>query len=516
VETIVAGVIIVLLVVGRSLVFLFEQVQFDADQAITGLMAKHIAELRAFPFYAYAASYVFTIESWIAAPFLAVFGTSVAALRAPLILVNLLAGGLLVWLLARELRLRPIVALVPALFFLAAPPMLASELMTAIGGNSEPFVYVLLLWLFRARPIVFGAIFIVGFLNREFTAYAISALIAIELLQGRLWQRENLRFKTIALVVVAAGWEIARMLRMGADAVGPGTAPGIQEPAISNANVAVGFICQDLQWERVAANLTSVATTELATIVGAPPVGLARVNLIAGASESLTGLWPVFSVVMLVALARLAWLGVRACLAGAARRRAAGDGFTGALAAARTAPNGVWFALYLALIGVQSGVVWAVSRCEPVSHFTLRYALLLVLVPVAITALYLSVERRAVGRGLMIGFVLIWAAVSIRSHAELLSYYVGPEPPPNEYRRLTEELTARGIRYVWSDYWTAYMIDFLSDERIIATSTGYMRVAEYEKAVLRHADEAMIVSREPCEGGVPIRRFYLCKPRDRR
>ncbi len=488
---------VVLLVVFRSLVFLFEQVQFDADQAITGLMAKHIAELRAFPFYAYAANYVFTIESWMAAPFLALFGTSVAALRAPLILVNVIAGGLLVWLIGRELHLRPIVAVVPALFFLVAPPTLASELLTAVGGNSEPFVYVLLLWLVRARPVIFGAIFIVGFLNREFTAYAVSALIAIEALQGRLWQRENLRYKTIALIVIAAGWEIARMLRMGADVMGPGTAPGIQEPALSNTNVAVGFLCQDLHWARVAENLTSVATTQMATIVGVAPFELINVNIIGSVSQGLAGLWPVFAVAMIAALTRLGWLGVQAWRA---RNAEPGDRWSGA-----------WFSLYLALIGAQAGIVYAVSRCEALTPYTLRYALLLVLVPIAITATYLAVERRAVGRTLMIVFVLIWAAVSVRSHAQLLAPYLGPDPPPNEYRRLTDELTSRGIRYVWSDYWTAYMIDFLSDEGVIATSTGYMRVAEYDEAVARHAAEAVVVSREPCEGGERIRRWYLCR-----
>jgi hypothetical protein len=496
-ETIAALVLVTLLVIARSLVFLFEQAQFDSDQAVTGLMAKHIAELRAFPFYAYAADYVFSIESWIAAPFLAIFGTSVAALRAPLVLVNAAAGGLLVWMLARELRLRALVALLPAMFFVAAPPTLASELLTAVGGNSEPFVYVLLLWLVRERPVLYGAVFIVGFLNREFTAYALSALLAIETLQGRLWRPQSLKHKTVALIVMAIGWELARLLRMGADAAGPGTAPGIQEAAASNANVAVGFICQDLHWSRIVQNLTLLGTSQLAIIVGAPPSDLARVNIIGSVSQGLTGLWPVFVVVMLAALGRLGWLGVRAWRADGVRIPAEHDG--------------LWFALYLALIGLQSGIVWAISRCDPLSAFTLRYGLLMVLVPVAVAAAYLSVERRAAGRALMIGFALVWSAASIRSHAQLAAQYLGPAPPPNEYRRLIEELSARGIKYVYADYWTAYMIDFLSDERIIATSTGYKRVAEYDEAVARHAEEAVLVSREPCPGGERVRRWFLCR-----
>ena len=70
---------------------------------------------------------------------------------------------------------------------------------------------------------------------------------------------------------------------------------------------------------------------------------------------------------------------------------------------------------------------------------------------------------------------------------------------------------ARGIRYVRADYWTAYMIDFLTDERVTATATDYVRVREYDVIVGRHADEAVFLSREPCPGGQPIRHRYLCK-----
>ena len=38
------------------------------------------------------------------------------------------------------------------------------------------------------------------------------------------------------------------------------------------------------------------------------------------------------------------------------------------------------------LIGLQSGVVWAVSRCGPLHPMTLRYGLLSVFLPVAIVA----------------------------------------------------------------------------------------------------------------------------------
>ena len=48
----IAAAVLVLLVVLRSIVFVFwEQSFFDSDQAITGLMAKHLIESRAFPVF---------------------------------------------------------------------------------------------------------------------------------------------------------------------------------------------------------------------------------------------------------------------------------------------------------------------------------------------------------------------------------------------------------------------------------------------------------------------------------
>jgi hypothetical protein len=494
-EALVALAIVAVIVVARSLVFVaVEHAQFDADQAVTGLMAKHIAQSRAFPFYAYASDYVLVVEAWLAAPFLAMFGTSVAALRLPLVLLNLLAGGMLVVILSRELWLRPLVALIPALFFVAAPPVLAAELLTAIGGNVEPFVYVLLLWLTRARPIAFGLILLVGFMNREFTAYGVSALLVVEALQGRLWHVDNRRLKTVALLVFAMGWLCAVQLREHADAMGPGTA-GMSNPHASNVSVAVGFLCPNIDPARVAANLASLVTTQLGTLLGVTPFRLRAAGIMSPTHQGAPGLWPFFCVVIAAAACRVGWL------VGKARRARARSPSTG--------PAG-WFALYLALIGLQSGLVWAVSRCGPLSPLTLRYGLLSILLPTGVVALYLAHEHRAVWRRLMILFVVCWTAISGRAHADLLAHYL-TDSQPDEYRRLSDELETRGIRYVRADYWTAYMIDFLTDERVIATATDYVRVLEYEVLVGRHEHEAVLLSRRPCPGGEPIRHRYICK-----
>jgi hypothetical protein len=497
--------VVLLLVVGRSAVFvLFEQAQFDADQAVMGLMAKHIAQGRAFPFYQYAQSYVMVVEAWLAAPSLALFGLSVASLRLPLVLLNVAAGWLLVVLLVRELKLRPLMALVPTLLFAAAPPVLAAELVTALGGNIEPFVYVLLLWLCRSRPVLFGVIFVVGFLNREFTAYAVTSLLAVEVLQRRLWQRDNLRQKALAALVAVVVWQLAGLVRVHADAMGPGTA-GMRLPQVTtNASVAIGFICPDVDPVRIGTNLASLVTTQLGTLLGTAPFRLIEANIASPTSQGAPGFWPIFAALLVVLTMRVTSFSWRALVT---ERRASTEGTGGVRPSAESSAG---FGIYLVLIGVQSGVAWAVSRCGDLDPMTLRYALLAVLAPIGVIALHLAEEKRQWWRSLTIGMVMIWVAVSMRAHVELARYYLS-DPGPSEYRRLADELVARDLRYVKTDYWAAYMISFLTDERVTATPVTFMRVIEYDREVANHADRAIFVSRKPCEGGERFRYWYFCK-----
>src|SRR4051794_38729839 len=84
---------VVILVLVRSAVFVFwEQSQFDSDQAITGLMAKHLSQLRAFPLFYYGQSYMLAVEAWLAAPVFAIAGVSVTTLKLPLLAINIAIG----------------------------------------------------------------------------------------------------------------------------------------------------------------------------------------------------------------------------------------------------------------------------------------------------------------------------------------------------------------------------------------------------------------------------------------
>src|SRR4030095_7389773 len=107
--------IAIVMVIARSAVFLaWEHADFDSDQAVVGLMAKHIGEGRALPVFFYGQQYMLAVEAWLAAPLLAIFGPSVAALKMPLLFVNIATAALLIRVLHRDGGLEPWAAVMAA------------------------------------------------------------------------------------------------------------------------------------------------------------------------------------------------------------------------------------------------------------------------------------------------------------------------------------------------------------------------------------------------------------------
>src|SRR5262245_65361839 len=85
----VAACLAVLIVFVRAFIPLrFEQV-YDPDQAVWGLMAKHLSEGRAFPLFFYGQSYMIGLEAWLAVPFFWIGGPTVLMQRLPLLSFNL-------------------------------------------------------------------------------------------------------------------------------------------------------------------------------------------------------------------------------------------------------------------------------------------------------------------------------------------------------------------------------------------------------------------------------------------
>src|SRR3954451_16303651 len=110
--------LLVAVTIVRSLVFVcWPAAHFDSDQAVTGLMAKHLSELRAFPVFWYGQTYMLGVEAWLAAPAMAVLGATVTALKLPLLAINAAVVLLLFGSLVEDAGLEPARAACATLFF---------------------------------------------------------------------------------------------------------------------------------------------------------------------------------------------------------------------------------------------------------------------------------------------------------------------------------------------------------------------------------------------------------------
>src|SRR5579863_7038256 len=211
------------LVLLRSYIFVrYGPAFFDSDQAIVGLMAKHLSEGRGFPLFYYGQNYMLGVESWVAVPFFWLGGPTVAMLRLPLVFVNVAVALAAVGLFVRR-GLAPWFAFVAVLPVIATTPICSAELLKA-RVSIEPFLYVLILWGLRRRAGVFGAVFCLACLHREFSALALPAIVVALWLEGRSWSlAEWLR----AVVGVAVVWGAVDVLKWHVNTLGP--AGGVQQ-----------------------------------------------------------------------------------------------------------------------------------------------------------------------------------------------------------------------------------------------------------------------------------------------
>jgi hypothetical protein len=216
----------VALVLFRSFVFLWYEQNFDSDQAIVGLMAKHLSEFRAFPLFFYGQNYMLGVEAWIAVPFFWLGGPTVTMLRLPLVLINVAVVILLIRLLTTS-GVQPGLGLVAAMPIAACGPVAAGQLLTALGASIEPLFYVLVLWTCRNRPVPFGALLCLGSLHREFTIFALPAIVVLQWLELR-----EVRWPAILKASGAFGvtWFALDQLKRHINMAGPGgnvsTGPG--------------------------------------------------------------------------------------------------------------------------------------------------------------------------------------------------------------------------------------------------------------------------------------------------
>jgi hypothetical protein len=477
------------LIIIRSVVWMFfEQSGFDSDQAVVGLMAKHLAEGRAFPLFFYGQHYMLAVEAWLAAPVFALFGASVATLKVPLLCINIAVAGLLLWILIRKAGLTPLEALLISVFFLMPPPLVSARLVESQGSNIEPLLYVLILWLLRRRPIVFGLFAGFAFLHREFAIYAIAAILLLDVVTGRAFHRDRMReyvmswgmFSLVALVV--------SLLKTRADLLGPGTAGTLNLGGL-DAQVSSwgGLVC----WApaTLGVNLRWLRDENLALLFNY------REDLLGPLDWPRTPAghpWIAVVLLLMVAVASTAIFRGRKNIA-----REIGE-----------------FGTYLVLVALAAAFAYAVLGCHVRDPVLIRYTLLTLYFPIGLLILFFTAKPPRWARAVVLALVAVWAASSMLDNGRFLAAYLH-RPPPSPVRDLAEYLESQGVRYGRGTYWIAYHLDFLSQERLKIASLEKVRVAEYQDVVDAHPNHVVEIRpnrgwpQRPCEVGVTFRLWCI-------
>ena len=469
----------VALVLLRSVVpTVYEGFYFDSDQAIVGLMAKHLSSFQRFPLFYYGLNYILGVEAWIIAPFFWIFRPSVAVMRLPLVALNALVAVWLVTELGRRLGLRPAVAFVAALPFIMPTPVVSSQLLETAGACVEPFVYVLLLWRLRHQPLTFGALLALGYLHREFTIFAVPALVLVEAASGELWSWVNIRRAARMAVGFGIVWLIVDDLKLHLS----GAPLGLQAASLA------GQMC--LNPHEWTGRAVSVFTQALPVLFGGTFTRLQdfRMNTPATAGYAVVGWMVAASIAGMAARLLASWV--------RERRIDKGDGL----------------AVYLALIGVFAAGAYPLScNVIPGQPPLLRYLLFGLLLPIGCFAVFLRRERSRALRTALAGVFVLWAAVNLFDNVRLIRASV-IEPPSNEHRVLADYLVSHQIRYGRAIYWDAYAVDFLSRERVIVASVDLIRIPEYQQRVDEHAVSAVNLARLPCDGGDKVASWCVQPP----
>lgn len=485
------AIVLALLVVARSVVFVFAAgSQFDSDQAVTGLMAKHLSELRAFPVFWYGQTYMLGVEAWLAAPVMAVLGATVTALKLPLLAINVAIALLLFDSLMEDAGLAPRSAAFSTLFFVLAAPITAAHYVTANGGNVEPCLYVLLLWRLRQRPVRFGLVLGIGFLNREFTIYGVFALLLLEAARRTLFTRDVARRYAIAIVTAGGVWVAVLALRHYSSAAGPGTSTADLSTSLAANNLAqvMARLCFDPR--AIASGVRLLFTTHWPQLFGLDPQPLTDFGIESTGTQGLRGtawlLLPVFGIPI------VAWI----------RDRAGSDD--------PACTSNLDFASYLVLVAGLSVAGYLIGRCGLIDFHTMRYELLSPLGAAGLSAVFLRRERSPRLAGVWTACTAAVFVLSIAAHGRLLVEYATHPPVPLK-QDLIRALDARGVRYAYADYWTAYYVTFMTRERIIVASDAVVKVRGHNRLVDAHRAEAIRIARQPCPGGTQLTpAFWSC------
>jgi len=459
----------VALIVVRTITFVVvEGIVFNSDEALYGLMAKHLSEFRAFPLFSYGEGYQMAVEAWLIAPFFWLLGPSVLAMKIPLVLLNIAVALTLMRLITRWLQLRPALAFVAVLPFIMPTPVVAASLMQNSGSATGPLLYIPALWVLRGRPFAFGALLMFGYLHREFTLYALPALMLVRGLIRPWWTAA--RGRRLAWVAGGAAlvWGIADLVQR----LTAGTSAAVQGEMLMNHTCLV-----PAEWpSRLGYALTSVVPVFTGG-VSTPFYDFSiRSAVVTGGFASLA--WGLAGVITIM-LVRLVWIWRRA---------------------ARPASLGV----FLALVGCVAVLAYPFGcNLEVGAPPVLRYLHLLLFVPVGLVAAFLARERAFALRAAVVIAFLMWSGVNLADNARVI-WTAYRAPDANPHRALADFLVEHDIRRARANFWDAYAVTFLTGERVIVDSRGPVRIPAYTDLVDAAGKAAAEIRRMPCHGAATV------------
>ena len=467
----------VLLVVARSILPLaYEQLDFDSDQAVVGLMAKHLSELRDFPVFFYGQNYMLGVQSWIAAPFFWIGGPTILMLRFPLLLINVAVATTVIVMFARS-GIRPGLAFVATLPLIVTTPVTSTALFATLGASVEPFLYLILLWWLRRRPLAFGALLCFGTLHREFTIFALPAIAGARWIEGRRFDWSSVARGAAGFLMV---WVFVDVLKR---ALGGG-------PLLQQAQTIGPWL--SFEAGGYLARVQSLVTVGVPDLFGGRTMRPTAYGLNSTLSTGSRVAGLALAAAGLIAVGRLSWI------ARSPERRAQ---FRDAS-----------FAIYLGLVALATLVVYGVhGGIDPLATPLLRYFLFGLLLPVGVFGTFFLMERARSWRMAAICAVAVWAAPTLGDNVRVFREY-RVHPPESKFRALADYLTGHGIDYGRAQYWDCYIVDFLSRERVILASTGKVRIPAYQTAVDQHETSAVSVKREPCTGGTVFTSWCIDDP----
>jgi hypothetical protein len=463
--------------IARGVLFMQPGVRFDPDQAIVGLMAKHISEGRAFPVHFYGQSYLLALEAYLAAPLMWVLGPTEVALKLPVLAMNIAIVVLVVWIAHRDGGLRPLLALAGALPLVVPPMLVGTRLMEAMGGNVEPLLYTPLLWLLRDRRWAFAVLLAFGVAHRELTLYAGLAMLTLDLAVARRLSRALVEKWAIAALMIVAAVATVDAARPFGSMFGPGSVARLTREDISVADAVGAQIC--IVPSRWISRGILIATEHLPLVVGGLPGPIWPIGVNSGIGHGNPGLGP-WVLALTLAGGALGWL---AC-------RRAPEGGPGARVPPAAFP---WF---LALTGVISIAVYWLVACSQVTPNSTTYDLLAIYVPVGALLAGLRLDVRPARAGL-VAATMLWAWVTLDDYRALTREVAGGAWP-NPRGDAAAVLEAQGEHALWGEFRLAYVVSFLSQERVKVASTSFHRIDEYA-ARAREVPGAPILTHGPCQ-----------------